>query len=286
MMPRAPFAVCFCDVKTILRTGRFYGRALEERREGDLVLIYSEHAGASRLPRHSHEHAYFCVNDGGVYEEEYGRRRRTCKPGMLVFHPPGESHSESHNDRVASLNVEIGEAWLRRFAELGCTLDRPAEFRSDKVASAGVQILREFLQPDADSGLSIECLTWEILAASAACDTEVDRVGPGWVREARELLDARLREAPSLRTIAHAVGVHPVHFAAVFRRFYGCSVGEYLRRRRLDQARRRLAETNESLAEIAMEAGFADQSHMTRVFRRFVGVTPGQYRTFLAFKKP
>jgi AraC-like DNA-binding protein len=77
-----------------------------------------------------------------------------------------------------------------------------------------------------------------------------------------------------------------VHFAAVFRRHYGCSVGEYLRRRRVHRARQRLAETDLPLAEIATEAGFADQSHLTRMFKRFVGLTPGQYRTFLAFKKP
>lgn len=272
------------DVKTTLRRGHFYGRALAKHNVGDLVLVYSEHVGASRLPRHSHEHGYFNVIDDGVIEEEYGRRRRTCGPGMVFFHPPGESHHQAHHDRVTALNVEIGGTWLRRLAELGCALDRPAEFRNGRVARAGSQILREFRAPDRDATLTIECLTWEILAASSACDADADRAAPRWVVEARDLLDARLDEAPTLRGLANAVGVHPVHFAAVFRRFYGCSVGEYLRRRRLDHVRRKLAETELPLAGIAMEAGYADQSHMTRAFRRYIGMTPAQYRTFLRFK--
>jgi AraC-like DNA-binding protein len=204
---------------------------------------------------------------------------------MLVFHPPGETHRESHHDQVGSLNVEIGGTWLRRFAELGCTLDRPAEFAGGLVAEAGLRILREFREPDRDSALTVEGLTWEILAASSAYRTGENRFMPRWVAEARELLDAQLDAVPRLRSLADAVGVHPVHFAAVFRRFQGCSVGEYVRRRRIDHVRRRLRETDDALAEIATEAGFADQSHLTRTFKRFVGLTPGQYRTFLAFKK-
>jgi len=272
-------------VETSLERGRYYGRALQKRTFGDLVLVYSRHAAGSRLPRHSHEHAYFCVNDGGVYAEEYGRRRRECRPGMLVFHPPGERHCEMHYEPVASLNVELGGAWLRRFAELGCSLDQPAEFQRDDVAGAGARILREFQEPDEDSELAIEALTWEILAASSTSALGPDETKPRWLLEAREVLDARLGEPPTLRSLAEEAGVHPVHFAAVFRRFYGCSVGEYLRRRRVHHARRRLAETDMPLAKIATEAGFADQSHLTRMFKRFVGLTPGQYRTFLAFKK-
>ena len=61
-------------------------------------------------------------------------------------------------------------------------------------------------------------------------------------------------------------------------------MGEYARRRRLDYARRQLADPDRPLAQIAADAGFADQSHLTRVFKRFTGLTPGQYRTFLPFK--
>lgn len=271
--------------RTNLERGRYYGRTLRKRTFGDLVLVYSRHAAGSRLPRHSHEHAYFCVNDGGVYAEEYGRRRRLCRPGTLVFHPAAERHCETHHEPVASLNVEVGGTWLRRFAELGCSLDQPAEFRSNAVAAAGARILREFREADEDSALAIEALTWEILAASSTGSPGDEATKPRWLLEAREALDARLDEPPTLQSLAADAGVHPVHFAAAFRRFYGCSVGEYLRRRRVQLARRRLGETDLPLAAIAAEAGFADQSHMTRMFKRFVGVTPGQYRTFLAFKR-
>lgn len=267
-------------------TARGFFGAVEGRRDaGELRLVDCVHAAGSRLARHSHERAYFCVNHGGHYRETYGRRERTCTPGMVVFHPAGETHAEVHGPRpVASLNVELGPVWLDRMLEFAGPLDQPAQFLGDDISHAGQRLLEEFRNDDRDSTLAIEALTWEILAASLDGRRCADIGHPVWLVEARELLDARLNEAPGLRELAREAGVHPVHFAASFRRFYGCSVGEYTRRRRLQRARRQLANPDLGLAQIAGECGFADQSHFSRTFRRFTGLTPGAYRTFLAFK--
>jgi AraC family transcriptional regulator len=63
-----------------------------------------------------------------------------------------------------------------------------------------------------------------------------------------------------------------------FRAFHGVPVGTYARRLRLDWVARRLAETDEPIASLAIEAGFADQPHLTRAFRAFSGLTPARYR--------
>ena len=266
-----------------LTRGQFFGHARARREIGELVLIESHHAGGSRVPRHSHEHAYFCLNVGGRYAESYGRRTRDCQTGMVVFHPPGECHAEDHHSVVSSLNVELGGAWLRRFAELIAPLDQPAEFAGDDIAAAGAEILRELRRDDRDSVLAIEGLTFEVLAASARRKQTVDKRAPRWLRDACDLLSART-EGASLRAFAAQAGVHPVHFAATFRRFVGCSLGEYQRRRRFEDARQKIADRRMTLAEIAVDAGFADQAHLTRTFKRFSGMTPSAYRTFLGFK--
>lgn len=266
-----------------LPRGRFFGQARVRREIGELVLVESHHAAGSRLPRHSHERAYFCLNFGGTYVERYGRRRRRCQSGMLVFHPPGECHDEDHHSDVSSLNVELDGAWLRRMTDLVGPLDQPAEFGGDDIAAAGAELLRELRRDDRDSPLSIEGLAFEILAACADRRPTIDTRAPRWLREARDLLDGR-PDMVSLRAVAMEAGVHPVHFAASFRRFVGCSVGEYQRRRRFQRAREKLAERELTLTEIAVQAGFSDQSHFTRTFKRLTGLTPSDYRTLLAFK--
>jgi AraC family transcriptional regulator len=267
--------------------GRFYGRTLGERQVGDLILVDCRHRAGARVPRHSHEHAYFCFVHAGTYDEDYGRRSRTVGPGMLVFHPPGEAHRETMHGPVLSLNVDVGAEWLRRVAEFSGPLDRPAEFRGDRIAAAGVQLLGEFDRADPDASVAIESLTWEILAASVGREDRGAGGRPRWLLAARERMDAPLEgEPPTLRGLAREAGVHPVHFAATFRRFHGCSPGEYLRRRRLQHVRKRLSDPDVPLAQIAFDTGFADQSHLTRTFKRFTGMTPGQYRAFLGFKTP
>jgi AraC family transcriptional regulator len=82
--------------------------------------------------------------------------------------------------------------------------------------------------------------------------------------------------------LAQAVDVHPAHLARTFRERFGLSIGAYARRRRLEWAAARLARSDGSadlsLAALAAEAGFADQSHFTRAFKRWAGLTPDRYR--------
>jgi AraC family transcriptional regulator len=75
--------------------------------------------------------------------------------------------------------------------------------------------------------------------------------------------------------------VHPVHLARAFRRTERLTPGEYLQRLRVRAACRKLREAEYPLAAIAMECGFADQSHLTRIFRKFTKTTPEQFRRTL-----
>jgi len=250
-----------------------------------LILADVLYPPKTSLPRHVHDRAYFCLIHQGNYTERYFRRRRICEPAMLVFHPPGEHHSETFGDSpVESFNVEIGPAWVDRIYEVGGRLDQPAEFRGGEVAALGRRLFREFRRNDADSVVAIESIVLEILVSCGRALIPPGSDEPNWLREARDLLDADAREALSLRSVARQVGIHPVHLAAMFRRFHGCSVGEYVRLRRFDRARRMVADTGYSLAQVALDSGFADQSHLTRTFRQFAGMTPLQYRTFQRFK--
>ena len=86
--------------------------------------------------------------------------------------------------------------------------------------------------------------------------------------------DSHLRIAD----VAASLGVHPVHLARVFRHAWGCSPGDLLRWRRVEQAGGLLRRAELSMAEVALSAGFADQSHMNRAFQTRYGMTPSNYR--------
>lgn len=138
----------------------------------------------------------------------------------------------------------------------------------------------ELRASDAAAPLAAEGFALEILAATAreaAIDRRLGR-RPSWLSSAEEYLRARIGDSVGLSELADAVGVNPAHLARVFRARYGISVGEYGRRLRLDWAAAEIVCDDRPIAEIATEAGFADQSHFTRLFRRYVGTTPARFR--------
>ncbi|MBV9873822.1 MAG: helix-turn-helix transcriptional regulator [Verrucomicrobia bacterium] len=81
-----------------------------------------------------------------------------------------------------------------------------------------------------------------------------------------------------LEELSKLVGYHPVHIARTFREFTGKTIGEFVRCARLDRARTLLADNRLSIAEIAQMAGFTDQSHLNRLFRRCYNLTPQEVR--------
>jgi AraC family transcriptional regulator len=140
----------------------------------------------------------------------------------------------------------------------------------------------EFLQNDAASSLAMEAIVFEMLATIARKQNEVlERQSPRWLHQAREMLHAHFLDELNLSQVSHAVGVHPVHLCREFRRHYRVTVGQYVRKLRIEYASRKMLDPDITLAEIAAASGFADQSHFTRSFKRAVGVTPGIFRTNL-----
>jgi AraC family transcriptional regulator len=75
--------------------------------------------------------------------------------------------------------------------------------------------------------------------------------------------------------------VHPVHLAQTFHKTYQCTVGDYVRKLRIEYACHELAASAKPIVDIALAAGFCDQSHFTRTFKRSIGAAPSQYRESL-----
>ena len=131
--------------------------------------------------------------------------------------------------------------------------------------------------PDASWAHQAEVLLVQLVAAAArAEDARIGRAKP-WLRDVHDLVRASAPRRFTLGELAEHAGVHPVHLARTFKRVYGRTLGEYGRAVRIEWAAVRLL-ADEPIGRVALDAGFADQSHFTREFRRFTGVTPARYR--------
>lgn len=262
-----------------LQAGQYYGRVLKKRAIGNLVFTETKHVRGV-VPQHSHLNPYICLVQQGSYTEEYNGRTRACGPLTLAFHPPAEVHAEHiHTAGVQSFNIEVAAPWLSRLGPPRGILDRATDFQGGPLVLLALRIHREFQLLDEASPLALEGLFLEFLAEAWRCRTPAgERRRPRWIERVREILHARFTEHLNLTFLAEAVGVHPVYLASAFRQHYGRSIGAYVRRLRVDFACRQLTATDAPLAEVALAAGFADQSHFSRTFKSHVGMTPLAYR--------
>lgn len=232
-----------------------------------------------RQPRHTHKFASFSLVMSGSYLEKLTRQSFRRKSATLVLHPPEESHAVNFETNVRILSVEFDFRRLAAIRRHSTVLDESASLQTENINHLGRRIYREFQNPDAFSALAIEGLILEILAEAARSRSESgEKAFPRWLDRTRDFLHDNFAGSFVLEDIAQIAGVHPVHLSRVFRRKFGCTIGEYVRRLRVEFAHRQISATETPLSEIALAAGFADQSHLNKTFKTVFGRTPAEQR--------
>jgi AraC family transcriptional regulator len=219
-----------------------------------------------RLPWHAHPSGCVAVVVGGAVDKRFARFEAAARVGTLIVMPPEEPHEDRFGRAGAAIVVVESRALTGRVT---CAPDPEATL-------VAMRIRRELARPDPFTPLAVEGLALELtaLAGRSRFPPQAGR----WEERARSLLRERFREPVTPREVADEIGVHPAHLARLFRVRYGESLGEFVRRLRLQWAAEQLATTDLSLAPLAVEAGFCDQSHFTRAFKRLYGVTPARFR--------
>lgn len=271
------------SMATPLRPGQFFGEVASRWRGTGLILTELCHATRRCLPGHGHEHAYFCLLLAGSYAEHVGRRSLAQRPMSVVFHPPGLDHRDEVGARGGHLFcLELDTGWIERLRQEagGTDLDWRVLPGGEPLWLA-TRLYRELRSGDDCSGMAVEGLTLELLAAAARSRQVSERRPPAWLGRVEALLHDGFRGSLSLDQLAAEAGVHPAHLSRTFRRFHRRTPADLIQELRVQHVCQGLTDADRPLSDLALEAGFADQSHCTRVFKQLTGMTPGAFRQSL-----
>lgn len=231
------------------------------------------------LPSHRHDHVQLVVVLEGALDLMLGGTRYTCTPGTVFTEPAGDRHSNafgSAGGHVVIIKPHPDRADV--FGDCWNVFEGLTHVQHAGIRSLAWRMAYEMRRPDAATPLAVQGLALEVLGTAARIQGPGRTRPPRWLRQAEEIIRARYLEGIDLDALAEIVDVHPVHLARAFRKYHRMSIGDFVRRLRLDWAMGRLAATEDPLAELALAAGFADQSHFTRAFKAHTGTTPGRYR--------
>jgi len=263
-------------------SSKTFGKQLKKLEIGGFILIETFHTPNLVLSRHDHECANINFTLRGSFREILGTRPQEATASSILIKPAGEHHANRYGSVGAKgFIIEILPHKLeivRRFSKL---FDAPAHIHNPTLSALASKIYREFrLLNSPASELMIEGLILEMLAESTRHEIKISSsaTAPRWLSEARDFIRASFAEQVSLSKVAEFVGVNPAHLARMFRRNYGCTVGDYVRRHQLEFAARQIIETDRPLSEIGASAGFYDQSHFTNAFKLHFKLTPKEFR--------
>ena len=256
------------------------GRAEGSIEAGGFRVTEAAYESNLRLPRHEHPFPSWTAVLAGGFEERFRDGDRACADGAVLAKPGHAAHSNVYGGAGARVViVEITESAADAHPELRGVTDSTIRVIPASAARSRVRSLRaELRTAAAGRSLGVHAAVLDLGLLLLRREPRPRAARAVWLARVIERLRSEFVHPPSLGALAADCGVHPVYLCAAFRSAHGCSPGQYVRRLRIEHARRLLATTRQTVSSIAFESGFSDQSHLTRQFRAETGMTPAEYR--------
>lgn len=256
------------------------GPVLEERCHfGGLRFEELRYVAGFELPVHAHPQAFldFCLE--GTIQESARRRTSVRGASTLTFLPIGMPHATRQLEGGRSFQIVMDAPWLERVREVAPLVETHTNYPDGLPVWIAARLYREFQRRDNVTPLVLEGVLLELLAQMARQEQgRAAKACPRQLRQATEFLHVHFMESLSVETLATTVGVHPSHLMRSFRQHHHCTIGEYVRRLRIEYACDLLTRPEAAPAEIAHATGFADQSHFSRTFKSHTGMTPTEFQ--------
>jgi len=226
--------------------------------------------GGRQVEEHVHDHPYLSLHVLGGYREHGEAGEREIDGPAAVFHPAGASHEDAvGGSGLATVVIEFEPAWLRKALGPWPRLDQSRYWIGGAVGERAERLARAWVSArNADACLraTADLIGW----AARLRDSSVDA-------DRLQVIENAMDDG-GLERLAEARQVRGSWLVRDYRRRRGEGLQQTQRRRRVERAVRLIETSPLPLAQIALAAGFCDQSHMNRAFRLLLGATPAKLR--------
>jgi AraC family transcriptional regulator len=242
------------------------------------IIVSAATADPSELNNdapHCHENPIISFILEGDSIEKIDRHTGERSAGDLKFYRAGDLH-QVRIKRFPSRNInfELEDYFLTQYELSEDTLALTIG-KNLNAKPVFLRMYNELLADDVFTGTSLQML---LLGLASDTEQSSKQKRPRWITALYKLLDDRWNEQITLQELSQAIDVHPVTISKYFTRYSSCTLGEYVRKLRIDRSLSLIKNSKLSLTEIASQCGFADQSHFTRNFKKLTGLLPKHFK--------
>ncbi len=241
--------------------------------ENDIVTITKAYySDKTFMPDHCHDRtAISFVLDGAINETVNGNDTLGGIANVIIK-PSGTLHRDIYSDNCSIICI-----YLNTESELKKSTQQLLKHWSWLPSVDNYSFLNTILQSKNEKE-QLESINNFISYYSAKKESISDDLQPAWLRELKQILDASYNESLKSSELAKAFHIHPVYMARAFKKYYGISIKSYINILRANGAMASIINSEDKLAHIAFDNGYADQSHFNRKFKDLTGFTPSHFK--------
>lgn len=260
----------------------FHGEKIYEQVTGGFRISETHYTSNQTIEFHAHENPTIIVLLEGGFTENYLNKSFEHSQTNIIYRPAFEKHSNQfHRAGAKCLNFELLTELQKTNYQPSLLDGKPFTIIGNPFSSIISKIKNEIKINDAFSKLVLEGLTIEMIAQILRSNSKKNNKAiPERLKYIVDYINSSKDFNFSYTHLAGLIDVHPVYLHKSFKKYLHCTIGEYLRQKKINAVSKELCSTNKSFGEIAFEYGFSDQSHFNKLFKKYTGFTPSQFRFF------
>jgi len=255
-----------------LKTGEFYGTHYQKSAFENIIITDTEYTH-SKVDWHHHENPYFTYLLQGKLFESNKKESYYLEPGSLLFHNWQDAHYNiKPPEYTRGFHIELNEKWFSNYNIQITDFEGSINLKNPLIKNLMNRVFIESKINDQYSNLSIETSLIDIFGSIKKTEDKILK-RPIWVNNLQELLFEENIDY-SLKNLSAISEIHPIHLSREFSRYFGTTLGNYIRLLKLNKAFCLLASNKFSMTEICYKCGFYDQSHFITNFKSVYKTTP------------
>jgi len=256
-----------------LNKGEYFGRHNQELRFNDIIITDTEYTH-EKVDWHYHENPYFTYLIQGKLFEASKKKSYYLNSGNLIFHNWQDAHYNIKSpEYTRGFHIELNSEWFKNNDVCSLNFEGSTALQNPQIIKLVNKIFLETKINDAHSRLSIELLILEIFTKIDKKNNQLKKQ-PKWVNTIRELIINEPNNDFSLSNLSKELNIHSAHLSRGFSKYFGTTLGEYIRLQKVNKAMLLIVENEFSMTEICYKCGFYDQSHFILNFKRVYKSTP------------